>query len=69
MLYETYFLGMHLVGWLALTVLLFWIFVLPYNIPGQKARKDTPLDILRKRFESGAIRLEQYVEKRIILRK
>lgn len=70
MLYETYhFLGMHLVGWFILVGLLIWIFVLPYDIPGQRSRKDSPFDILKKRFESKAIRLEQYFEKKSILKK
>ncbi|WP_335583355.1 SHOCT domain-containing protein [Flavobacterium crassostreae] len=61
--YNNYsFVGMHLVWWFVWMVLLFWIFAIPYNIPGQKAKKDTPLDILKKRYASGQISIEEYQE-------
>lgn len=31
-------------------ILIIWIFAVPYNIPGQRGSKDTPLDLLKKRF-------------------
>jgi len=49
-------------------VLLFWIFATPYSIPGQRSRKDSALDILKKRFASGQIKKEEYEEKKKILR-
>ena len=68
MFYEnSYLWGMHLLWWGALIVLLFWIFLLPFNIPGQRMKKDTPLDILKKQFASGAITKEEYVERKNIL--
>jgi len=48
-------------------MLIFWIFATPYDIPGQRKRKDSPLDILQKRFASGEIQNEEYQEKRKIL--
>jgi putative membrane protein len=48
-------------------MLLFWIFAVPYDIPGQRNRKDSPLDILRKRFASGEISTDEYQEKKKIL--
>lgn len=65
--YEYYFWGMHLVWWLIWIVLLFWIFAIPYDIPGQRTTKGTPLDLLKKRFASGQITKEEYLEKRKIL--
>jgi len=47
--------------------MLFWIFAIPYNIPGQRSQKDTPLDILKKRFASGEITTEEYRDKKLIL--
>lgn len=47
--------------------MLFWIFATPYTIPGQRARKDSPLDILKKRFASGEITKEEYQEKKKIV--
>ena len=44
----------------------FWIFATPYDIPGQRKKKDTPLDILQKRFASVQITNEEYHEKKII---
>ena len=68
MLYDGYhFLGMHLVWWFVWVLLLFWIFAIPYNIPGQRRRKDSPLEILRRRFASGQITLEEYQEKKKML--
>lgn len=63
MVYEHYhFGGMHFLWWLIWVILLFWIFVVPYNIPGQRAKKDTPLDILKRRFASGQINQEEFEE-------
>lgn len=58
---------MHLIWWLVWIVVLVWIFVLPYRIPGEETKKDSPLDILRKRFASGEITKEEYQEKKEIL--
>jgi len=48
-------------------ILLFWIFFTPYNIPGQRIKKDSPLDILQKRFASGQINNQQYDEIKQVL--
>ena len=47
--------------------MLIWIFALPYRIPFQRYKKDSPLDILQKRFASGEITNEEYQEKKKIL--
>jgi putative membrane protein len=47
--------------------LLFWIFFTPYNIPGERRKKDSPLDILQKRFASGEITKDEYQEHKKIL--
>jgi len=67
-MYEGYhYLGMHLFWWFVWIILLFWIFALPYNIPGQRSRKETPLDKLKNRFASGEIEKEEYLEKKKLL--
>ncbi|MGZ0017522.1 SHOCT domain-containing protein [Yeosuana sp. AK3] len=66
MMHGSYF-GMGLIWWVIWMVLLFWIFALPYNIPFQRYKKDSPLDILRKRFASGEITNEEYQEKKTII--
>ncbi|MEB2787191.1 SHOCT domain-containing protein [Algoriphagus persicinus] len=37
-----------------------WIFFTPWDIPGQKTKKETPLDLLKKRYARGEISKEEY---------
>lgn len=67
MMYNSSYWGMGIIWWFVWIVLLFWIFALPYNIPGQRYKKDSPLDILQKRFASGQLTIEEYQEKKKIL--
>ncbi|TXD48953.1 SHOCT domain-containing protein [Polaribacter sp. IC073] len=63
--YEYYnFWGMHLIWWFLWVIVLFWVFATPYNIPGQRTKRDTPLDILKKRFAAGEINKEEFLEKK-----
>ena len=59
--------GMDIIWWFVWIGLLFWIFALPYNIPGQRRRMDSPFDILQKRFASGEISSEEYQARKKIL--
>ena len=66
--YEGYhYGGMHLIWWIIWVVLIFWIFATPYEIPGARKRKDSPLDILQKRFAGGSITKKEYEERKAIL--
>jgi putative membrane protein len=67
MIDNNYYWGMHMVWWFVWVILLFWIFALPYNIPGQRNKRDSPLDILQRRFASGEITTNEYTEKKKIL--
>jgi putative membrane protein len=67
MMNSSYFWGMHLVWWFVWIFFLIWVFAIPYNIPGQRKKKDSALDILRNRFASGSITTEEYNEKKFIL--
>jgi putative membrane protein len=49
-----------MIWWFVWMMLLFWIFASPYTVPGQRARKDTALDLLKKRLASGEIGAEKY---------
>lgn len=70
MFYHGYHIwGMHLFWWFIIVVLIIWIFATPYDIPGQRRKKDSPLDILQKRFTSGTITKDEYQEKKEILEK
>jgi putative membrane protein len=62
MYYEHYYGGMNFIWWAIWVIMLFWIFAIPYDIPGQRNQKETPLGILKKRFASGKINLEEYEE-------
>ena len=67
MYYNGNFWGMNIIWWVIWMVMIFWIFATPYDIPGQRKKKDSPLDILQKRFASGEITTEEYQAKRKIL--
>ena len=67
MFYDGSFWGMNLIWWFLWIILLFWIFAIPYDIPGKRKKKDSSLDILQKRFASGQITTEEYQEKKKIL--
>lgn len=58
---------MDLIWWCAWIFMLVWIFAVPYNIPGQRNKKDGPLDVLLKRFASGEIGAEEYNERKKII--
>ena len=58
---------MHLIWWIIWMVLIIWIFATPWSIPGQRAKKDSPLDILKKRFAKGEITKEEFEESKKIL--
>jgi len=66
-LYENYYFGMNLLWWFAWWLLLFWIFAIPYDIPGQRNQRDSAADILRKRLKAHAITKDEYYEKLRIL--
>jgi putative membrane protein len=67
MFYDQYYWGMHFFWWFVWIMLLIWIFAVPYDIPGQRRRRDSALDILQKRFAAGEITTDDYNHKRKIL--
>ena len=67
MFYNNNYWGMDLIWWFLWIMMIVWIFVIPYDIPGQRNKKTSPLDILRNRFASGKITTEEYQEKKRIL--
>jgi len=64
-----YFWGMDLIWWIVWFSFLVWIFALPYDIPFQRKRKGSPLDILKGRFASGQITKEEYEESKKLIEK
>ncbi|MDI9363893.1 MAG: SHOCT domain-containing protein [Flavobacterium sp.] len=67
MIYENYYWGMNVIWWFVWVILIFWIFATPYDIPGQRRKKKTPLDILRNRFAAGKITAEEFEERKQII--
>ncbi len=70
-MYHSYgeFWGMHWIWWILWIIILIWIFATPWDIPGQRTKKDTPFDILKKRFTNGEITKEDFEERKKILNK
>ena len=68
MMYNGYhFGGMHFIWWLIWIMFLLTIFASPYEISGQRSRRQSPLDILQNRLASGQITNEEYQEKKTML--
>lgn len=66
---NNYYWGMNAIWWIVWVVLLFWIFVIPFDVPGQRRRRDSPLEILKKRFASGQITKEEFLTQKELLLK
>lgn len=68
MIHDGYhFWGMHMIWWFFWIILIFgfWGFFEP--VPKKKIQRDSPLEILKRRFAGGDITKEEYEEKRRIL--
>lgn len=59
--------GMHLIWWIIWFLFIAWIFFIPADIPYQKTKKESPLDILKKRFALGEISKEEFNEAKTII--
>ncbi|MEO7212048.1 MAG: SHOCT domain-containing protein [Mucilaginibacter sp.] len=67
MMYNDGFWGMNMIWWFLWVVMIFWIFATPYDIPGQRKRKTSSLDLLQNRFASSEITKEEYQDHKKIL--
>lgn len=67
MFYYNYFWGMDLIWWFLWIMLLVWIFAIPYDIPGQRNRKLSALDVLQQRFAAGEVGKDEYYESKKII--
>ena len=62
------FWGMHLFWWLFWIVLILGFFSLIAPVPRRKARaRETPLEILQRRYAAGEISSEEYEERNAVL--
>ena len=59
-LFEGHYWGMHIIWWIIWVIFIMWIFATPWDIPGQKMKRETPLDLLNKRYAKGEISKEEY---------
>ncbi len=59
--------GMHWVWWVLWVIILIWIFATPWSIPGERRKKDNPLEILRKRYAAGELTTEEYEDRKKVL--
>jgi putative membrane protein len=48
-------------------IILIWAFATLYNFLGQRTKKETSLDILKKKFTKGEITNEEFEEKKKLL--
>lgn len=63
--YDGYhFWGMHIIWWIIWILFIIWIFATPW---GYRPAGDTSYDILRKRFASGEITKEEYLDAKKVL--
>jgi len=68
MYYNYHFFGMHLIWWAVwFTILVsFFSFFVPIS---KKSAKNTPLDILQRRFSNGEISVYEYEQRKRFLEK
>lgn len=58
--YEGHYWGMNIIWWVIWVIFIIWIFATPWDIPGQRKKKETPLNLLKKRYANGEISKEEY---------
>ena len=57
---DGHFGGMHFIWWIIWIAVLIWILFIPYR----KSKKESPKDILDRRYAKGEITKEQYEEQK-----
>lgn len=61
------YLGMYLGWWFFWIGIIVWIFIMPYDIPGQRNSRVRKHYILSKRYAQGQISTQEYLERKKIL--
>lgn len=62
-----HFLGMHFIWWIVIVAITLLALLFFYKSNGQKAKAESPLDVLKKRLASGAISKEDFQEKKKLI--
>ncbi|TDQ21950.1 SHOCT domain-containing protein [Tenacibaculum caenipelagi] len=65
--YYRYYFDIHIIWWFLWIIFIICLFAVSYNLSFRKTKKDSPLDILKKRFSEGEISKEAYEEAKKIL--
>ena len=61
---DYHFFGMHFIWWAFWIFLMFLLFGWFEPVPKKRIRRDSPLEILKRRFASGEINEEEYLAKK-----
>ncbi len=67
MMHDGWFLGMHLFWWIFWIAVILLFFSLLTPVPRSRARRETPLEILQRRYAAGEITTEEYKERKSLL--
>jgi putative membrane protein len=64
MYYENYYFGINLIWWGLGIILLFFIFLIPFDTTKQRRKKESTYNLLQKQFIVGEITESNYNEKK-----
>lgn len=64
MYYDNYYFGINLIWWGLGIMLLFFIFLIPFDTTRQKQKKESAYNLLQKQFIMGEITESKYNEKK-----
>jgi putative membrane protein len=59
-----WFLGMHAFWWLFWIVLLVWAYRYAVSRVKQQGRRETPLEVLQRRYAAGELSTQEYEERK-----
>jgi putative membrane protein len=65
--YENFHIGLNIILWVLGIMLLFLIFIIPFDTLGQRRKKNSAYNLLQKRFIIGDITESEYKNKKKIL--
>ena len=64
MYYDNYYFGINLIWWGLGIMLLFFIFLIPFDTNRQKQKRESAYNLLQKQFIMGEITESKYNEKK-----